>query len=50
MRAGLNKPFAGRYERTAAAKGFQTQLRGVPKGQRSPKGRSVGTGRMLFAL
>jgi hypothetical protein len=42
--------FAGRYEMTAAAKCHQTLLWGVPEGRRSPKGRSVGTGRMLLAL
>jgi hypothetical protein len=42
--------FAGRYEMTAAAKCHQTLLWGVPEGRRSPKGRSVGTGRVLLAL
>jgi hypothetical protein len=42
--------FVGRYEMTAAAKCSQTSLWGVPEGQRSPEGRSVGTGRVLLAL
>ena len=41
---GPRKLIAGRYEMTTAAKRIWTLLWGVPKGQRSPKGRSVGTG------
>ena len=44
------KTFVGRYEMTAAAKYVETSLWGVPEGQRSPEGRSVGTGRVLLAL
>jgi hypothetical protein len=44
------KTFVGRYEMTAAAKYVETSLWGVPEGRRSPKGRSVGTGRALLAL
>jgi hypothetical protein len=44
------KLFAGRYEMTAAARCILTLLWGVPRVKRSPKGRSVGTGRVLLAL